>query len=64
MMPDDLLFNASEAQLRNVLAMISRSMPDTELIALFEREEKMTAREAREEREAETHRKVVFIDQR
>ena len=42
---DDLLCNASEAQLRNVLAMVSHSIPDAELIALFEREEKMAARE-------------------
>jgi hypothetical protein len=40
---DDLLCNASESQLRNVLAMVK--IPDAELIALFEREEKTAARE-------------------
>jgi hypothetical protein len=40
---DELLCNANEAQLRNVLAMAN--LPDAELIALFEREEKMSTRE-------------------
>jgi len=40
---DDLLCNASESQLRNVLAMVN--IPDAELIVLFEREEKTAARE-------------------
>jgi hypothetical protein len=46
---DDLLCNASESQLRNVLAMASRSMSIAKLNALFEREEKMAARERMEE---------------
>jgi hypothetical protein len=40
---DELLCNASEEQLRNVLAMAN--LPDADLIALFEREEKMSTRE-------------------
>jgi hypothetical protein len=44
---DGLLFNATESQLRNVLALALReSISDAELIAFFEREEKMVAREA------------------
>jgi hypothetical protein len=41
---DQLLCNASEAQLRNVLAMVNLS--DSELIALFEREQQITAKES------------------
>ena len=41
---DDLLCNASESQLRNVLAMVH--LPEAELIALFEREQEMTIRES------------------
>jgi hypothetical protein len=40
---DQLLCNASDTQLRNVLAMVNLS--DSELIALFEREAQITARE-------------------
>ena len=40
---DSLLCNATQAQLRNVLAMANLS--DAELIGLFEREETMAARE-------------------
>ena len=41
---DELLCNATEAQLRNVLAMTGLS--DRELTALFKREERMTAKES------------------
>ena len=41
---DDLLCNATESQLRNVLALANVS--DAELIALFEREQQMTAKES------------------
>ena len=41
---DELLCNATETQLRNVLAMAN--VPDGELVALFEREREMTARES------------------
>jgi hypothetical protein len=44
-MIDELLCNASEAQLRNVLAMANVS--EVELVALFEREAKMAAKESR-----------------
>jgi hypothetical protein len=40
---DDLLCNASEAQLRNVLALTN--LTDVELAALFEREAQMSTRE-------------------
>jgi hypothetical protein len=46
---DDLLCNASESQLRNVLAMASRSMSIAKMNALFEREKKMAARERMQE---------------
>lgn len=46
---DDLLCNASESQLRNVLAMASRSMSLAKLNVLFEREERMAARERTEQ---------------
>ena len=45
---DGFLFNASESQLRNVLSMASRSIPDAEFIALVQREAKMAAKEAKE----------------
>ena len=41
---DELLCNASEAELRNVLAMVN--IPDAELIALFEREQQMMVKES------------------
>jgi hypothetical protein len=44
MQVDDLLCNATEAQLRNVLAMVR--LPDAELVALFSREQKMAAKES------------------
>lgn len=40
---DQLLCNATESQLRNVLAMTN--LTDTELIALFEREQQFSAKE-------------------
>lgn len=46
---DALLFNANEAQLRNVLAMASRSIPATELIAMFRKEAALSAVEAFDE---------------
>jgi hypothetical protein len=41
---DVLLCNASEAQLRNVLALTN--LTDAELVALFEREAQMSAKES------------------
>jgi len=46
---DALLCNASESQLRNVLALASRSIPDEELIALFRKEAVMSTAEAFDE---------------
>jgi hypothetical protein len=46
---DALLCNASESQLRNVLAMASQSIPDKEMIAFFRNEVRMTATEAFDE---------------
>lgn len=43
---DELLCNATESQLRNVFVLAMRGRPDMELIELFKKEEKMTAREA------------------
>jgi hypothetical protein len=41
----DPLFNATESQLRNVLALAN--LPDAKLKELFEREAKMAAKESR-----------------
>lgn len=41
---DDLLCTATESQLRNVLAMSNLS--DSELLALFERERSLSAKES------------------
>ena len=58
---DDLLCNASEVQLRNVLAMSGLS--DAELIALFEREEKMDIAESQSKAETNPrHTSAAFID--
>jgi len=43
---DERLCTASETQLRNVLALAIRDRTDAEVIALFEREEKMTIAES------------------
>ncbi len=42
---DELLCNASESELRNVLAIVSRSITHEELVAAFECEAKMVTRE-------------------
>jgi hypothetical protein len=42
----DLLCNASESQLRNVLALAIRGLTDAEVIGLFEREQQMTVAES------------------
>jgi hypothetical protein len=46
---DRLLFNASESQLRNVLAVASRSIPTNELVAMFRKEAALSAAEALDE---------------
>jgi hypothetical protein len=46
---DQLLCQANEVQLRNVLALVSRSIPDAELIAAFRKEAVMSAAEAFDE---------------
>ena len=46
---DRLLFNATEGQLRNVLAMASRSIPKSELVAMFRKEAALSAAEAFDE---------------
>ena len=51
MMPDDVLFNATESQLRNVLALAR--IPNTKLKALFKEEGRLSAKAERDEAQGE-----------